>query len=383
MREAIFLIALGSVNGGMALRMVEPMLPRLADDFGISVAAAASVITAFGIGYAAGQLMHGPLGDRFGKLRVVTLALAGAALGSFGCALAQGAASLAALRFLAALFASASTSLGVAFIGDHVPVAERQPVIARFIGGTIIGQALGPMVGGWFTDLLGWRGTFVVMGAVFAIVAALLLYRTRLQWSQFVRHADSGNPFTAYVRVFALPRVRRVCGAAFFDGFFFFGAYSFLGAYLRIRFGLSLSAIGTLLAGFGVGGLLYTVCVKRLLALLGQRIMVASGAAACCAAYAVVAFSPWWQVAIPGTVALGFTFFMLHNTVQMRATEMAPQARGAAVSAFAATWSLGQAAGVAAMGITVTLLDYPLAITAFGAGFLALGLWMRASLDRL
>jgi predicted MFS family arabinose efflux permease len=65
MRESIFLLALASANGGLALRMMEPMLPRLAAQFGTSVSATASVITAFAIGYAGGQLLHGPLGDRF------------------------------------------------------------------------------------------------------------------------------------------------------------------------------------------------------------------------------------------------------------------------------------------------------------------------------
>jgi len=383
MREAIFLIALGSVNGGLALRIMEPMLPRLATQFGTSISATAMVITAFAVGYAGGQLLHGPIGDRFGKLRVVTICLLGAAAASLGCALAQGVASLATLRFVAAVFASASTVLGLAYIGDRVPIAERQPVVARFVGGTIIGQALGPLAGGLFTDLIGWRGTFVVVAAVFAVVSSILFLRTRGQWAGAARAPSGGNPFAVYVRVLALPRVRLVVSTGFADGFLFFGAYSFLGAFLKLKFDLSLTAIGAILAGFGVGGVLYTLVVRRLLVSLGQRGLVLWGGAICCIAYATIALSSTWVLAIPCTVALGFSFFMLHNTGQTKATEMAPQARGAGVSVYTSAWSLGQAAGVAAMGLAVSFVDYAPAIIGFGLGFLALGAWMRANLDRL
>jgi predicted MFS family arabinose efflux permease len=383
MRETILLLALASANGGLALRIMEPMLPRIAGEFGTSISATASVITAFAIGYACGQLLHGPLGDRFGKLRVVTISLSGAALGFLACALAQGVSSLAVLRFVSAVFASASTTLGMAYIGDRIPIAERQLTIARFLGGTIIGQALGPFVGGLFTDLIGWRATFVLVAFVFAAVSIILFARTRSEWAQASGPASGDNPFSVYLRVLALPRVRVVISTAFADGFLFFGAYSFLGAFLKLKFDLSLTAIGAILAGFGVGGVLYTLTVRRLLLVLGQRGLVVWGGAICFGAYAIMVLSPIWELAMPCAVALGFSFFMLHNTVQTKATEMAPHARGAAVSVFASTWSLGQAAGVAAMGLAVSLIDYAPAIIGFGLGFLALGAWMRGNLHRL
>ena len=181
----------------------------------------------------------------------------------------------------------------------------------------------------------------------------------------------------------ALPRVRWVISTAFADGFLFFGAYSFLGAFLKLKFDLSLTVIGAILAGFGVGGVLYTLAVRPLLLALGQRGLVVWGGAICCGAYTIIALSPVWAFAIPCSIALGFSFFMLHNTGQTKATEMAPHNRGAAISVYASTWSLGQAAGVAAMGIAVSLLDYTPAIIGFGLGFLALGVCMRANLHRL
>ena len=90
MREAVFLLALASANSGISMRVIEPMLPRLATDFGTSISGAASVITAYALGAAIGTLAYGPLGDRFGKLRMATISLLGAGLASLACAFASG-----------------------------------------------------------------------------------------------------------------------------------------------------------------------------------------------------------------------------------------------------------------------------------------------------
>ena len=383
MREIIFLLALAGVASGIALRVIEPMLPQLADNFGGSVSAASAVITAYAAAYAIAQLIYGPLGDRYGKLRVVTLALAGAAAASVCCALAADLRSLIGLRFATALFAAAPVTLGMAYIGDQVPLATRQSVIARFVTGTIIGQALGPLAGGMASDVIGWRGTFIVLALLFAAVASVLWFRTHAQWSQPTPAASLGNPFTAHLRLLGFSRVRYVMACAFANAFFFFGAYAFLGAFLKLKFGLSLALIGAILTGVGVGSVLYTFSVTRLIGALGQRGLVAWGGAICCACYALAVSTPLWGVVVPCTIALGFSFYMLQNTLQVKASEMAPEARGAGISLYTSTWSLGQAAGVAAAGLAIGVFDYAATISAFGLGFFALGLWLRFNLRRL
>ena len=383
MREIIFLLALASANSGIALRVVEPMLPQLASDFGTSISATALIISAYAFAYAGAQLLYGPIGDRFGKLRVVTLSLMGAALGSLGCALAQDLVLLAAMRLVTALFASTPVILGMAYIADRVALAERQPVIARFIIGTITGQALGPAAGGALTDLIGWRGAFAVIGAVFAAVSAVLFYRTRAQWDSEKRSATLGNPLTVHLQLLESARVRYVVSIGLIETFLFFGAFSFLGAYLKLRFDLSLSLIGLILAGFGIGGVLYAIGARRLLREFGQRGLVLGGGAACFAFYMLAMLTPVWEPFIVCTIGLGFSFYMLHNTLQTKASEMSPEMRGSGLALYSSGWAMGQALGVAAMGLAVGLADYAPAIILFGVGYFALGWWMRGNLNKL
>jgi MFS family permease len=267
----------------------------------------------------------------------------------------------------------------MAYVGDQVPLAEKQAVIARFIAGTILGQALGPFFGGLLTDFFGWRGAFATLGAIFLAVAAILFIRTRTQWSGDTRAHATDNPFTAHRRLLGSARVRWVLGIAFADAFLFFGAYSFLGAFLKIKFDLSLTVIGAILAGFGAGGVLYPLMVGPLLRRFGQPRLLTWSGAACALAYLLIVATPLWPAAVLGTVALGYSFYMLHNTVQIKATEMAPQARGAAVAIYASFWALGQAVGVAAMSVLVGFFGFTVSILAFAIGFAGLGLWIRGT----
>lgn len=379
--EAILLLALASFNAGISLRCVEAMLPKLADDFGASVSAVSIIITSFALAYTAAVLLQGPLGDRFGKLRVVTTATALAGVASLGCALGWDVASLAAMRFITGIFASASVALGMAYIGDVVAMKERQATIARFIAGSLLGQTLGPLFGGIFTDWIGWRASFVVLGAIFIAVAAILFLRTRGDW--LPPAPGRFAPLEIHRRLLARPAVRWLVAIGAAETFLFFGAYVFLGAYFKQQFDLSYTVIGLLLAGYGIGGLLYSTSVGWLMRVLGERAFVVAGGLMAGVLFPAVVLAPHWAYAIPCTIGLGIAFYLIHNTVQTRATEIAPDARGSAVALYASSWALGQALGVGAMGIAVGFFGYVAMVSLFGLGFCALGLWLRGNLWRL
>ena len=379
-REAIALLALAAFSSGISLRCVEPMLPQLARDFDASVSAVAVIVTSFALSYAGAVLLQGPLGDRYGKLRVVTLGTGLAGLAALGCAAAWDVTSLAAARFLMAIFASAPVALGMAYIGDVVPIAERQTTIARFIAGSIFGQTLGPLFGGVFTDWAGWRSSFAALGAVFLVVSVVMYARTRQEWPP----TGPGRfaPLAIHAGLLARPAVRWLMAIGVAETFFFFGAYVFLGAFLRERYELSFTLIGVILAGYGVGGLLYSALVRTLLP-LGERLLPVAGGLLGLACFAAIVLASDWEIAVPSAIGLGFAFYLIHNTVQTKATEVAPDSRGSALALYASAWAIGQASGVAAMGVVVAYTGYATGILGAALGFALLGLWLRYNLHRL
>src|SRR5438105_15394913 len=87
MARIILLLAAGAFFSGAALRISDSLLPRLARDFGVTAGAAGRVIISFSVAYGLMQRVFGPRGDRFGKARLVNIALAGCPAGSLACML--------------------------------------------------------------------------------------------------------------------------------------------------------------------------------------------------------------------------------------------------------------------------------------------------------
>jgi predicted MFS family arabinose efflux permease len=379
-REAIRLLALAGFNSGISHRSIEPMLPKLAEEFGTSVSAASIVMTTYAFAYAGALLLQGPLGDRYGKLRVVTIGMALAGLASLGCAMAWDLGSLAMMRLATGAFASASVALGMAYIGDVVPVGERQTTIAHFIAGSMLGQMVGPLVGGAFTDWTGWRVSFAVLGAVFLAVALVLTLRTSRGWAS--ASGPAFRPFAVYRSLWSAAGMRWLFAVGTCETLFFFGGYAFLGAFLKSRFDVSFTVVGLILAGYGVGGLAYSSAARPLIRALGERGLVAAGGVLGGAMFIAVVLVPYLALTVPCTIGLGLAFYLLHNTIQLKATEVAPAARGTAVALYATAWALGQAIGIAAFGGVVAAFGYVPAIAACGLAFGALGLWLRSNLHR-
>jgi predicted MFS family arabinose efflux permease len=378
--RSILLLAGAAFVSGANLRVADPLIPTLAHDFSTSVGAAATVISAFTLAYALFQIVHGPLGDRVGKLRVVAAGMFVAAAASLACAFAANLSMLAVARFLTGMGAAAVIPLSLAFIGDNVPYERRQLVLGRFMGAVLTGQMLGPLVAGALSEFLSWRATFALLALVFAAVGALLLPSARHSVAAAGRSHVS--PLMQYARLARDPWVRVVVLTVAAEGFLFYGAFAYLGAYLQHEFGLSYFAIGLLIAGFSVGGVVFSLSVKWMLSRLRERGLALGGGALLLACYLGLAATPAWAWAVPLCILVGLGFYMLHNTLQTKATEMAPAARGSAVSFFAFCLFLGQASGVAVFGVGVEQIGYRPVLAAAGVGLFALAWWFRKQLRR-
>jgi MFS family permease len=151
-RSAIILLALAAFFSGAALRICDGLIPRLASDFGRTPGAAGAVVLTFSIAYGLAQLAFGPLGDRFGKPRLILVALAGCAAASLACALAPGFDALVGLRIFWGAAAAGIIPLSMAWIGDAIPYEQRQATLARFLMGTLSGMMAGQLAGGLFAD---------------------------------------------------------------------------------------------------------------------------------------------------------------------------------------------------------------------------------------
>ena len=376
MPPALLALAAAAFVSGANLRLFDALLPTVAEDFAVPATTASVVVTAFTLAYGLFQIVHGPLGDRIGKLRVIGGATLIASAASLGCAFAPTLSALAVLRFATGIGAAAIVPLSLAWIGDNTPYEKRQATLGRFLGFILMGQILGPALGGALAEFISWRRVFDVMAVVFLVVSIVLFTIDRRTRPAACADAKAhGSVWRNYAAVLGDRWVRIVILTVFLEGGLFYGAFAYTGAYLKERFGLSYLLIGGMLAGFGLGGVIYSLMVKWLLARLHEKDFVRLGGALMFICMTVLPLLPWWQAAIPVFIVAGFGFYMFHNTLQTRATEMAPQTRGTAIAVFAFCLFMGQAGGVAVCGIAIRLLDYGWTFVISGAGLVLLGIW--------
>jgi YNFM family putative membrane transporter len=381
-KRAIALLALAAFASAANLRVCDPLLPQIAAELGVTIGTAALAVTAFALAYGVFQVVVGPLSDARGRLNMVVLGSIWAGIGSVISASMPTLGPLVVARFLAGAGAAAVIPVAIAWIGDVVRYERRQAVLARYISGQILGIVFGQAAGGLLGDLIGWRATLVMLGIVHVVAGLLLLGEMRrLKASVPGRTRWRHSAASAY-GVLQDRWARTVLISVFIEGLAMFGGLAYVGADLHQRFGLSLGVVGALLASFGAGALFYSIAAGRMVARLGQPGLAAFGAIALAAGYATLAVMPWPWFAIPAIALIGLGFYMLHNTLQTNATQMAPEARGLAISLFAFALFCGQSAGVA---LAAPVMDryggQPIFLLA-SVIILAVAFWFRRQLLR-
>lgn len=378
------LIGLVGFTSMASMRLCDGMLVALGLEFSISLADAALVVSVFTVTYGVMQLFYGPLGDRLGKLRVVVAAAFACALFSVLMALASSFTAVVLAR--AAMGASAAGIVPqlLAWLGDNTAYEQRQAALARLMGATVSGM----MVGGWFggvaPDLIGWRPAFVLLALLFA-GGAWALHRH----NQALMHDESTPAAKAQTVSFFLDaagtldllhrrRVRWVLAVTGVEGALLFGVMALAPTHVALSLGVSMGMASQAVLLFGVGGLLYSRTASRLLPLLGEQGLSLAGGALMATGLLLLAWAGHMLLASVGCLFTGLGYFMLHNTLQTQATQMAPAARGRAVTLFACTLFFGQSLGVSGMAHSVDGGLLPWAFSAAALGLLVLGAVVRS-----
>lgn len=349
--RSIVALSIGGCGSAAALRICDPLLPYLAREYGVGLAAAAQTVTAFAIAYGLLQLVYGPIGDRYGKYRVITIATFGCALTSLACAFAPTLPALVAARALAGATAGALIPLSLAWIGDVVPYERRQPVLARYLIGQMFGIALGQMLGGVGADRFGAGPVFVALAAWFA-VAATLLWKFAPPREAAAQHGEHGV-VRRFVAVLEVRWARVVLLTVFVEGLLLVGALAFVPTHLHQVYDLPLTAAGAVVVVYAAGGLVFATLSPVLVRRLGEPGLATGGGVLLTLCFVGLAVRTTPAVAAIACLAGGLGFYMLHNTLQVNATQMAPAQRGSSLALFACILFVGQSSGVTLAGMLV------------------------------
>jgi MFS family permease len=247
----------------------------------------------------------------------VVNAFAGAAAPNFGF--------LFATRLATGAAAGGIFPIALALAGDLVPVQQRQVAVSRLLAAGMLGNLLGTPGAGLVGDLLGWRAFLAFIGVL--CTAALLTAAIGFRHIETKRSGlDLAAAAKGYSAIFHNPLAKFCFGAVFLEGIFLMGLFPYVAVLQRETGGDSRAAIaGLIIAGFALGGVVYSLSVSRLLTWIGEQGLIGGGGTLMACGLLAVSLRLTWPYEAMIFMALGCGFYMMHGVIQIYATDLAPR----------------------------------------------------------
>jgi len=348
---AINIIALTSFAASLSTRALDPVLPHVAADFGISIATAAGFSAVYAFTFAIVQPAVGAAADLFGKARLMIVCLVLLGVANMLGAMAGSFPLLFASRILAGIASGGIFPVALGLTSDLVAPDKRQVAIGRTLAGSMTGNLLGASLSGLIGDFLGWRGVLVVLGALAALTSIAVAAGFRGAKLSRPPKTNLSMLKHGYRTIFSNPNAAICYSAVFIEGCCVLGLFPYIAQFLVDLGEPSLSIAGLVIAGFAIGGLFYTLTVSRFLPRLGVRGMMISGATLVGLQLAAVGFGPIWKIQFLNLLLMGWGFYMIHGCLQVFASELSVEARATAMSLHSFFFFMGQTIGPIGYGL--------------------------------
>ena len=383
------LFVLGFVGLGVSFnqRLLDPLTPLVATELGVDPHLIVMLSPAFTLPYALVQPFLGPVGDSFGKAMILRVCICVLIAASIGAALATTYEVLLPLRLLAGLAGGGVIPTSLALIADRYPLEQRQVAMSRFMVSLIVGQLFaGPLAAG-IAQTWSWHQVplFAALLASAGLVMLLIHVKPRAELDR--PPFSVANALKTYRTILADPRARACYVTVFAEWMFVFGFTPHIALFLKAKGFGNITEAGYVLAGFGIGGVIFSFLVSWLVRRFDPFRIMQVGGILMGAGVILIPFLGSWQAIAAAFSILGFGFYMLHSGLQARVTEILPQARASAVSLHAFFLFLGIAGGPVVVEFFSQLVGFTPTLVVNGMlmivmSFLAIARLLKADRER-
>lgn len=344
---------------------VSPVLPAMANSFGISIAQAGMILTAYMMPYGIMQPVYGFLSDRYSKLKTLKIIDCGLAVGTLGCAFSQSLFLLLILRVITGFFAAGIIAVSLGLIGDTVPSGYRPIFVGKFMAIVSLGQGISAVLGGFFATFINWHIAFLFFGLL-TLAAAVLLQ----QLPDRPPVAEQGNFLRELKSVVISPKGRVIFPFALFTGFLLLGMYGYIGSFLNSKLDLNYLQSGLIVMFFGFSSLAASMFVGKFISKLGRSGTVLSGSClGLCSALLLKGF-PGWETAVLATMSLGFGCILVQSTLAAMAFDLSPQSTGLSSGLVGLCLFGGGGIGTACAGVVLSYEGFGNLWLSFSLGIL-------------
>jgi predicted MFS family arabinose efflux permease len=340
----LVIFCLAALSAAMANRAMDPLVAEVAREFDVALATAAGVISIYALAYAFSQPILGPLGDYYGKGRVLRLCMWMLCASLVVVVISPTIGVLMAARFFGGIASAGIMPTGMASVGDLYGPSERQQKIGTYVSVALVGYTFAAAVAGILAVYLSWRAIFAITLA-FAILAALLLSRIVEKTPRPDKPISIRDAIGGYKTLFSNPRAKYCYGAVFLEGVGLWGTLPFIAPILEARGEGGAGEAGLIITAMGLGMLLFTSTVKHWLKIASPyQLMFAGGLITGVGPVSLAFHLDWmWFAAI--FAVSGFGFMAMHNSIQAEVANLAPSVRGSAFSMHSCWLFVGHSVG--------------------------------------
>ena len=224
--ELLILLGLLQAMAPVSIDMYLPAMPELERVFHASASAVESTMVTYLIGFALGQLLYGPITDRFGRKPPLYFGLALFAVSSALCAFAPSIAVMSGLRLFQAIGACGGSVISRAMVRDIFPPDELRRVFSMLILVLGVSPILAPLFGSYLLLWFGWRAAFLAQATIGTLLFLGMHFRLRESMAEeSKRPLQMSNIVSAYT---TLVRDRTFLGASLVCGFSSAGAFAYI-----------------------------------------------------------------------------------------------------------------------------------------------------------
>ncbi len=306
---------------------VAPLIVDIASDLQIPVNSAALSVTSYMLSFGLFTVLFGPLGDRYGKTKIIKIAAFGTAIFSSLGAIAFNLESLIVLRTINGAFAAGIFPVTMALIGDSFSDKDRQFAIAKVMGMMFLGGASATVLGGALAYFGSWRLVYLAYGLAEFVIALVMIKKLEDSKSTI----ESLNFKKVYGQALSNVDMLLVIGIIFVIGYTVFGSFTYSGDYIQQITGYNIFYVGIILSFFGLGTVIGGKNASKLRNKFHDKFLLAAGL------LGVVSLYTLSQVSNPFLLMLslfgfGWSFVSLQSTLVTYAQAVLPELRGTAMS---------------------------------------------------
>ncbi len=264
--------------GPLCIDLYLPALPQLSGALDITTAVAQLSLTAGLLGLGLGQLLFGPMSDKYGRTGPLALSLLVLFIASIGCSMAQNIDQLLVARLFQGLGGAGGAVLSRAIARDMYHGHELTRFFALLMLVNGVAPIAAPVLGGALMKVMDWRGIFLVLAAVSVLL--FILSRMRIRESLADDHRNQGSILSAWATLGHVITHRSFMGFCLTQGFMMAGMFAYIGAspfVLQEIYGMSPQTFSFCFALNGLGLIIASQTSARLSRHFGEYKVLKGG----------------------------------------------------------------------------------------------------------